>query len=106
MRILKNAYLSYSAVIKTNRKTDFTLGYFNNHNTNTRVKKNFCMHFLLSKCEYVALYKIRFSVSSILHNYMHYELESFIILKEQLTNNTSDSLRNKGKKKMTENYPL
>lgn len=37
---------------------------------------------------------------------MHYELESFIILKEQLTNITSDSLRNKGKKKMTENYPL
>lgn len=37
---------------------------------------------------------------------MHYELESFIILKEQPTYITSDSLRNKGKKKKTENYPL
>lgn len=64
------------------------------------------MPLLLSKCEYVALYKIRLSISSILHNYMHYELESFIILKEQPTYITSDSLRNKGKKKKTENYPL
>lgn len=28
------------------------------------------------------------------------------LLKEQLTYITSDSLRNKGKKKKTENYPL
>lgn len=68
---LKNAYLSYSAVIKTNRKTDFTLGYFNNHNTNTRVKKNFCMHFLLSKCEYVALYKIRLIFSKFNTTQLH-----------------------------------
>lgn len=58
------------------------------------------MHLLSSKGECVALHKIRLTVNKFnITNYMHYELESFTILKEQLTYITSDSLRNKGKKK-------
>ena len=58
------------------------------------------MHLLSSKGECVALHTIRLTVNKFnITNYMHYELESFTILKEQLTYLTSDSLRNKGKKK-------